>query len=342
MLSSVVLVTGGAGYVGSVLIPELVDNGYTVKCLDRFFFGKEFLSSKQFKNSVELIRDDIRWFDPKILEDVDIVIDLAAISNDPAGELDQNKTYDINHLGRSRVARLSKRYGIKRYILASSASNYGQNENIVDETTPVNPLTTYSKANRLAELDMLPLSDENFCVTALRFSSLYGYSPRMRFDLALNIMTLTLFKTSIIHVGGDGKQWRPLMHVKDAARAYLNVINSDTKKINGEIFNVGSDDQNYTMERLATEIGDAIGKKHEIKYSGTNDHRTYNMSSKKIKEQLKFETKYTVSDGAKEIYVALENGSLEESTVTKTVEWYQYLLSINKLVCEISLKDTLL
>ena len=335
-----ILVTGGAGYVGSVLISELIKNGYFVKCLDRFFFGKEHLENKS--EDIELIRDDIRWFDPKVLENVEAVIDLAAISNDPAGELDPNKTYDINHLGRARVARLAKKAGVKQYILASSASNYGQNKDIVTEESEVNPLTTYSKANRLAEVDMLPLNDDKFTVTVLRFSSLYGISQRMRFDLAVNIMTLNLFRTGKLTVGGDGKQWRPLMHVKDAARAYLTILKAPREKIAGEIFNVGSDEQNYTMHDLATVIGNASGKNYEIEFQGTNDHRTYNMSSKKIKEKLGFVTKHAVDEAVKEIFGELESGILKDSIKTRTVEWYKHILESNRLVNEVILRETIL
>ena len=163
-----VLVTGGAGYVGSVLIPSLILDGYYVKCLDRFFFGKEFLSKSNFSKNLELIQDDIRWFDPTILDDVDIVLDLAALSNDPVGDLEPEKTFEINHKGRSRVAKLSKDHGVKQYVLASSASIYGQQTTIANENSTVHPLTSYSKANNKAELDNLPLNDDSFTVTALR------------------------------------------------------------------------------------------------------------------------------------------------------------------------------
>ncbi|MDE1868288.1 MAG: SDR family oxidoreductase, partial [Thaumarchaeota archaeon] len=269
-----ILVSGGAGYVGSVVIPELVKDGHYVKCLDRFFFGNEYLSSEQFQGKVELIRDDIRWFDPKILESVDIVLDLAALSNDPVGELDPNKTFDINHLGRARVARLSKNAGVKRYILASSASVYGQQSGAVDEKSPVNPLTAYSKANRMAEVDNIPLNDDNFVVTVMRFSSIYGLSPRMRFDLAVNSMALELYKTGKIVVRGKSNT-RPFLHIKDAARAYLLFINAPKEKIGGEIFNIGSDEQNYQMDRLSREVAESIGKKYEIEVKDTKDHRSY-------------------------------------------------------------------
>lgn len=336
-----ILVTGGAGYVGSVVIPELVKEGYQIKCLDRFFFGSEYLSRKEFENKVELIKDDIRWFDPKILEDVDLVMDLAALSNDPVGDLDPNKTFDINHLGRSRVARLSKNAGVKKYVLASSASIYGQQDGIVDENSKANPLTAYSKANRMAEVDNLSLNDDSFTVTALRFSSIYGLSPRMRFDLAVNSMALELYKTGKIMVRGKSNT-RPFLHIKDAARAYSLVIKTSKEKIAGQIFNVGSDDQNYRMDNLAKEVGDSIGKKYEIEAKDTKDSRSYTASFKKIRETLGFKAKFTVKDGSIEIYRALESGELVDSTKTITVEWYKHLQSIHSLSKEVSLRDVIL
>lgn len=336
-----ILVTGGAGYVGSVVIPELVKEGYQIKCLDRFFFGSEYLSRKEFENKVELVRDDIRWFDPKILDDMDVVMDLAALSNDPVGDLDPSKTFDINHLGRSRVARLSKSAGVKRYILASSASIYGQQDDIADENSQVKPLTAYSKANRMAEVDNLPLNDENFTVTALRFSSIYGLSPRMRFDLAVNSMALELYKTGKIVVRGKSNT-RPFLHIKDAARAYSLVIKASQEKIGGQIFNVGSDEQNYRMDNLAKEVGDSIGKKYEIEAKDTQDHRSYCASFKKIREILGFQPKFTVKDGSVEIYRALESGELTDSKKTITVEWYKHLQSTHALSKEVSLRDVIL
>ncbi|MDE1767037.1 MAG: SDR family oxidoreductase [Thaumarchaeota archaeon] len=336
-----ILVTGGAGYVGSVVIPELVKEGHYIKCLDRFFFGSEYLSGKEFENKIELVRDDIRWFDQKILEGVDLVMDLAALSNDPVGDLDPSKTFDINHLGRSRVARLSKDAGIQRYILASSASIYGQQDGIADENSQVKPLTAYSKANRMAEVDNLPLNDENFTVTALRFSSIYGLSPRMRFDLAVNSMALELFKTGKIIVRGKSNT-RPFLHIKDATRVYSMIIKAPQEKIGGQIFNVGSDEQNYRMDDLAKEVGNSIGKKYEIEAKDTQDHRSYRASFKKIRETLGFQPKFTVKDGAVEIYKALESGELTDSKKTITVEWYKHLQSTPSLSKELSLRDIIL
>jgi nucleoside-diphosphate-sugar epimerase len=336
-----ILITGGAGYVGSVVIPELIKEGHQIKCLDRFFFGNEYLSRAEFLNKVELIKDDIRWFDQRVLDDVDIVMDLAALSNDPVGDLDSNKTFDINHIGRARVARLSKNAGVKKYILASSASIYGQQDDIVDENSKVNPLTAYSKANRKAEIDNLSLNDDDFTVTVLRFSSIYGLSPRMRFDLAVNSMALELYKTGKIVVRGKSNT-RPFLHIKDAARAYNMIIKAPKEKLAGQIFNVGSDEQNYQMDKLAIEVGNSIGKKYDLEIKDTQDHRSYTASFKKIKESLGFETKFTVKDGSIEIYKALESGELVDSMKTITVEWYKHLQSIHAISKEVRLHDVIL
>lgn len=336
-----ILVTGGAGYVGSVTIPELVNSGHNVKCLDRFFFGMDYLSQKQFENKVELIKDDIRTFEPKILDDVDVVMDLAALSNDPVGDLDPTKTYEINHLGRARVAKLSKERGVGKYILASSASIYGQQEEIVDENASIKPLTAYSKANRKAEESALPLNDDNFTVTALRFSSVYGISPRMRFDTAVNVMVLDLFNKGKITVRGQGNK-RPFVHILDVARAYEIVINASKEKIGGQIFNVGSDEQNYEMGQLAKEITDGVGEECQLELEDSPDHRSYAASFKKIRETLNFVPNYTVKQGAKEIHDALKSEILKDSKKTRTVEWYKTLLSDKVLAKNVLLNESLL
>ena len=337
-----VLVTGGAGYIGSVLVKGLLEDGHTVKCLDRFFFGKEPLVDVLDHPNLELIRDDVRWFDPNILKGVETVMDLAALSNDPSGDLDPAKTYDINYLGRIRVARLSKEYGVKRYILASSCSVYGFQDETLDEESPVKPLTTYAKANRKAEQDVLPLADSNFTATALRFATVYGYSGRMRFDLAVNGMVLSLFKNPKLSVMRDGKQWRPFIHINDVVRAYKSVIIQNPSLVNGQIFNVGSDEQNYQILPLAELVGHSLGIPYEIDWYGSTDSRSYKVSFKKFKQACGFAPQYTPADGAREIFEALQSGKLTDSIKTRTVEWYRYLLNCHSLISETSLRNTIL
>lgn len=320
-----VLVTGAGGYIGSVLVPMLLEKGYEVIALDRFFFGKEMLPPEN--NQLKILEEDIRFFDKDILKDVDAVIDLAALSNDPTGELDPVKTWSINYLGRFRVATLAKLMGVKRYIFPSSCSVYGFQNEIVDEISNTNPLTTYAKANLKAEEDISSLADDSFTVVILRQATVYGFSPRMRFDLAINGMVRGFFKNGKIPILRDGTQWRPFVHVKDTSRAMLLALEAPADKVNREIFNVGSDDQNYQIFDLAKRIAEAIGIPFEYEWYGLPDHRSYRVSFKKIKEVLDFTPEYNAEKGALEVWEALKSGKLDpDDPKTITVEWYKHLL----------------
>ncbi|MGC9345851.1 MAG: NAD-dependent epimerase/dehydratase family protein, partial [Candidatus Bathyarchaeales archaeon] len=330
------------GYIGSVMISMLLERGYKVKCLDRFFFGKETLKDVVSNPNLELIKDDIRWFDPTVLGDIDATIDLASLSNDPAGELNPSKTYDINYLGRVRVAKLCKEYGVERYVLASTCSVYGFQEDILSENSRTNPLTTYAKSNVLAEKDILPLADEKFTVTVLRQATVYGLSPRMRFDLAINGMVLGAYKNKKIPVMRDGAQWRPFVHVKDTSKAFITVLESPKEKVNGQIFNVGSDEQNIQILSLATLVKETLPVPVEIEWYGSPDKRSYRVSFHKIKSVLGFAPDHMLKDGVKEVYDALDSGMVTDSIKTRTVDWYKYLLETYGLMRDVVIRDTLL
>ena len=321
-----ILVTGGAGYVGSCLVKNLISKGHHIKCLDRFFMGDEFLKKlANENNNLVLLRDDIRFFSEEHLKDTDTVIDLAALSNDPVGELDPNKTFEINHKGRLRVARLSRKMGVNRYILPSSASVYGEQVDTADEETETHALTAYSKANRLAEIDILKLNDDKFTTTVLRFSSLYGISPRMRFDIAVNNFVLDYYNLKKIIVKGKNNK-RPFLHVQDAVRSYDLFLEASKSEIGGQIFNVGSKEQNYVVNDLAKEVSKSIDPSCEIETGDTPDNRSYFASFEKINKKFGFEAKYSVSDASKEIYLALKNKELVFSDKMITVKWYTKIL----------------
>jgi len=271
-----VLVTGAGGYIGSVLVPILLKQGYTVVAVDRFFFGRQTLPPQD--DQLQVLQNDIRWLDESYLKGIDAAIDLAALSNDPSGELDPKKTWEINHWGRVRIAHLSKKMGISKYIFPSSCSVYGFQEGLLDEMCPVNPLTTYAKANLQAERDILPLADEGFCVVVLRQATVYGLSPRMRFDLAINGMVRGLFKNGKIPILRDGTQWRPFVHVKDTARAMVLMLEAPPHLINAQIFNVGSDEQNYQIMPLAKMVAEASGVSFNYEWYGSPDYRSYKVS----------------------------------------------------------------
>ena len=336
-----VLVTGGAGYIGSTLLRLLLEKGYDVVCLDRFFFGYD--SIKDVEDQIKVVKDDVRWFDPSILNGVDAVFDLAALSNDPSGELDPQKTLDINYKGRVRVAKLSKKHGVKRYVLASSCSVYGFQEGILTEQSGVNPLTTYAKANVLAEREVLPLADNSFVVTVLRQATVYGFSYRMRFDLAINGMVLSLFKNGKLRIMRDGTQWRPFVHVKDTSRAFIEVMEADKEVVNGQIFNVGSNDQNFQIFDLAKLVAESCGLPFVYEWYGSPDKRSYRVSFDKIAKVLGFKPKYTPREGAREIFDALRDGRLNGDDLrTITVKWYKHLLEMQKFIRDVEIDGVLL
>jgi len=322
-----VLVTGGAGYIGSVLTRSLLEKGYNVACLDRLFFGVDPI--KDIVGKVDLVKDDVRWFKPEILKGIDAVLDLASLSNDPSGELEPQKTLEINYMGRVRVANLAKKYGVTKYVLASSCSIYGFQEGTITEESDVNPLTTYAKASILAEKETLPLADKSFTVTALRQATVYGASPRMRFDLAINGMVLGFFKNGKIPIMRDGKQWRPFIHVKDTSDAFIKILESDPELVNGQIFNAGSNEQTVQIFDLAKLVAEAIGLSFNYEWYGSPDNRSYRVNFNKIKETLHFKPNYTLEQGAKEVFDALKGGKISaDDPRTITVKWYKHLLEM--------------
>lgn len=325
------LVTGGAGYIGSTLTRKLLDRGHEVKVLDRFFFGRESLEDINNDN-LQLIQGDVRYCDPEVLDDIDVVVDMAALSNDPSGELNPDKTWDINYLGRSRIAKLAKLKGVERYIQASTCSIYGQQEGLADETSEVNPLTTYAKAHRELEKEVLPMADENFSVTCLRQATVYGYSYRMRFDLAINAMVNAVYENGELGVMRDGSQWRPFVHVKDTSRAFIEVAEADRDKVNGEIFNVGSNSQNYQIKNLAEELIDSFDFNVEWHWYGNPDDRSYRVDFSKISEVLSYKVNYTPEDAAIRIYQELSEENLEKTKKNITVDWYKHLIQNSELV----------
>lgn len=330
-----VLVTGGAGYIGSILVRLLLEKGYEVRVIDRLFFGKESL--KGVEDKIELIKADIRDIGLDVFDGINVVMDLAAISNDPAGELDKQKTLDINYLGRARVAHLAKISGVERYILASSCSVYGFQDGIITEESKVNPLTTYAEANYLAENAVLPLADNKFCVTVLRQSTVFGFSYRMRFDLVVNGMTSAYYKNGKLNMLRDGNQWRPNIHVKDTARAFIDVAESEKNKINGEIFNVGSNDLNLKIIEIGQNICKSLNKPFVYEWYGDPDMRSYRVSFDKIRNVLGYETKYTIEEAAKELWEKIDKKIIDyNDPKTRTVYWYQTLIKWNESIKQIS------
>jgi nucleoside-diphosphate-sugar epimerase len=336
-----VLVTGGAGYIGSVLTRALLERGYDITCLDRFFFGED--SIREIAERIALVKDDIRWFEPALLKGVDAVLDLASLSNDPSGELDPQKTMEINYKGRTRVAALAKKHNVKKYVLASTCSVYGFQEGTLDEKSGLNPLTTYAKANVLAEKEVLPMADKSFSATALRQATVYGLSPRMRFDLAINGMALGFFRNGKVPIMRDGEQWRPFVHVRDTSEAFIRVLESDSDLVSGQVFNVGSDEQNVQVFKLAKLVAESVGLPFNYEWYGSPDKRSYRVSFDKIRRELSYQPSRTPKDGSREVFEALKSGKLNpDDPKTITVKWYNHLLEMHAFLRDVEIKGTLL
>lgn len=334
-----VLVTGAGGYIGSVLVPKFLERGYRVKAVDRFFFGLDKLKPHE---NLEIIKEDVRLLKPELFRGVDYVVDLAAISNDPSGDRFREATWQINHEARVRTAKISKQMGVKRYILTSSCSVYGFQEDVVDENSLTNPLTTYAKANERAEQDVIPLSTKDFCVIVLRLATVFGYSPRMRFDLAINGMTYGAWKTGKLPLMRDGSQYRPFVHVEDVSEAIIRFCEFPLlEKINGQIFNVGGDELNYRIgelgEIVAKVVREKTGREVEIEWYGDPDKRSYRVSFKKIREVLGWQPLRKAEFGVAEIIEKLEAGILDKTLETITLEWYTQLERWHKIIKELEL-----
>ena len=329
-----VLVTGGAGYIGSIMSRILLEKGYNVTVIDRLFFGAD--SIKEINDRITLVKDDIRFFHPDVLKGVDAVFDLAALSNDPCGELDSEKTWEINYKGRVRVANLAKKYGVKKYVLASTCSVYGFQKGLIDEESPLNPLTTYAKASIMAEKEILPLADKDFSATVLRQATVYGFSYRMRFDVAINGMVLGYYRNGKIPIMRDGKQWRPFVNVKDTSNAFIKVLETEPELVNGQIFNVGSNEQNIQIFDLAKLVAEGCNLPFNYAWYGDRDTRSYRVSFNKIKDTLNYRPQTTIKEGAKNIFDALKEGRLNPDDPRMiTVKWYKHLLEMQQF-----LKDT--
>ena len=308
-----ILVTGGAGYLGSILVPMLLAEGHKVHVLDTFYFGRQSLAKHETNPNLKLTKMDVAHHEniPGLLKEIDVVIHLSGMSNDPSGDLDPNLTIQTNFLATMSLARRAKAEGVKKFIFISSCSVYGASgETLLDEQSQVGPVTLYALSKLQCENELIPMVDSKFAVTILRFATLFGYSPRMRFDLAVNVMTKRVLQGKSILLNGDGTQYRPFLHVKDAARAIITVIKEDPAVTNKQIFNVGNSKLNFMIKDLVPLIQNYFPGSIIEKVENNKDTRSYKVNFKKFERICNFQTLYDIEYGVKEIEQAFKSGEL--------------------------------
>ncbi|MFA4935488.1 MAG: NAD-dependent epimerase/dehydratase family protein [Candidatus Methanoperedens sp.] len=308
-----VLITGGAGYVGSALVPELINAGYRVKVLDLYIYGHDVLSSVNGHPNLEQIKGDIRdkLLLEKIIPGCDAVIHLACISNDPSFELDPELGKSINYDAFIPLVDISKASGVKRFIYASSSSVYGiKKEKNVTEDLPLLPLTDYSKYKAMCEEVLMEKKEPGFVTLILRPSTVCGYSPRLRLDLTVNILTNHAVNNRKITVFG-GQQMRPNIHIKDMVRTYLKSLEWPDEAIDGKIYNVGY--ENFTVAEIAEKVRSVVGPDIDIVMTPSDDNRSYHVSSEKIKRELGFVARHSVEEAVQDLFAAFQAGKIPNS-----------------------------
>lgn len=336
------LLIGGGGYIGIPLTELLLEQGHEVVVFDRFYFGRDKLADLEGNDRLTLLRGDSRTIEKPVFEGIDAVVQLAALSNDPSCEIQENLSEDINRMGTLRSARIAKEAGVGRYVFSSSCSVYGAGlRGALDEDSPKNPVSLYARLKVEAEAALNDMADDSFTVTSLRHATAYGLAPRMRFDLVVNLMTLHAFKNKKIFVLGGGEQWRPLVHVRDIARAFAATLVAPVDKIQATAFNVGADDQNYQVRTIASIVAGIVpGATVEV-VPDDPDKRSYNTSFAKIRDTLGFAPKYDVDYAVREIYDALRRG-LQDDIQTRTLAYYRHLLDAEQIVKALSIDGKLL
>lgn len=296
-----VLLTGETGYIGSVMAPMLREAGHEVSGLDSGFFARCTIGDPPPNGSRQ---DDIRDVEKAWLEGFDAVVHLAALSNDPLGNLNADLTRDINHRASVRLAAAAKAAGVERFIFASSCSLYGvAGDAMLDETAQFNPITPYGESKVLVERDVGAMADDRFSPTFMRNATAYGFSPRLRADVVVNNLVGYAFTTGEVLIQSDGTPWRPLVHVEDFSRAFLAVLHAPRDKIHNEAFNVGRTAENYRVRDLADLVQQLVpNSKIEYAEGGGPDPRSYRVSCSKLEETLpEYRPTWTVEKGIVEL-----------------------------------------
>lgn len=331
-----VLVTGHLGYIGTVMVPMLVSAGHEVVGLDsdlyrRCTFGRLDLD-------VPEIRKDIRDVEPADLGGFDAVVHLAALSNDPLGDLDPALTYEINYRASVHLARVAKEVGVQRFLFSSSCSTYGASgDQLLDEQADFHPVTPYGQSKVIVERDLQQLADSDFSPTFLRNATAFGVSPRLRFDLVLNNLVAWAVTTGRVFIKSDGTPWRPLVHIEDIARAFLAVLNARRDVVHNQAFNVGRTEDNYQIRDLAEIVRQTVpGCQIEYAKDGGPDKRCYRVDCSKIARALpEFQPRWDAQKGAEQLYQAYTEIGLRvedfEGPRYKRIDHIKQLLAAGEL-----------
>ncbi|HEX7003920.1 MAG TPA: SDR family oxidoreductase [Trueperaceae bacterium] len=313
-----ILITGTEGYLGSLLAPILMDRGHDVIGVDTGFYKEGWLFNGVDRTPLTLVKD-LRRLELSDFEGVDAVVHMAELSNDPAGALAPDITYEINHKGSIHIAQLAKRAGVERFVYMSSCSVYGVAEGgEVDELSDVNPQTAYGICKTLVERDVMPMAGDDFSPTFLRNATAYGASPRMRFDIVLNNLAGWAWTTREIKMSSDGSPWRPLVHALDIAKAIRCALEAPRETVHGEIFNVGDSRHNYRVREIA-EIVARVFPGCELSFGDNGgDNRSYRVNFEKINSQLPgFACEWDAERGARQLRAVFERIAMS----AETFEW---------------------
>jgi nucleoside-diphosphate-sugar epimerase len=306
-----VLITGHNGYIGSVMAPLVRAAGHEVVGLDTFLF--EGATFGKNGSGIESMRMDLRDVEVDDLRGFDAVLHLAALSNDPLGDVNPQLTFDINHIGSVRLAQLAKEAGVERLIFASSCSLYGlAGDEMLTEEAAFNPITPYGVSKVLFERDVAKLADDDFSPTFLRNSTAYGVSPRLRADVVVNNLVAIAYTTGEVVIQSDGTPWRPLVHIEDITRAFLAVLHAPREVVHNEAFNVGRSEENYQVRDLGDLVEQVVpGSKVRYAEGGGPDPRCYKVDCSKIARALpEFQPQWNVRRGMEQLRDAFKANNL--------------------------------